>query len=163
MNKINNIQRWLAAILILILTLSLWFYLHARQQQKGMDVNCAASLRYNQRDPDFIATFDMIFRLNKSFYGQVFLFGNIHSERGVEVISRTIQFNYEVYRPGEISVTNMHYAKNISDTANDELFKQRFFYVPENSSRVLRLNPSGNSWLIENLQSPFALCVNKDG
>lgn len=162
MKEINNINRWFAAALILTLTFSVWFYLHARQQQKGMDVNCAAIIRYNQHTPDIAATLDMIFRLDKNLQGQVFLFGNVHSEYGAEIISRTIHFDYEVNKPGEISVMNMRYAKNTRDTANDEVFRHSFFYVPENSSRLLRLNPSGNSWLIENLHSPFALCVNKD-
>jgi hypothetical protein len=162
MNAINKKIRWPDAILLLTLILSLWFYINMRQHQHSMNVNCSTILRYKHQNPDFIATLEMILRLDSNFRGQVFLSGHMYSERGTENVSRTILFDYEVNRPGEISVKNMHYVKNPRDTARDESFRHGFFYVPEGASRELGLNPLGNAWLIDNLQSPFALCVNKD-
>lgn len=161
MSAINKKIGWPVGFSLLILVFSLWFYMHMRQQQNGMSVNCSTIISYNHKVPDFIASLDMIFRLDKNSHGQVILSGNMHSERGVETISRTILFNYEVNRPGEISVKDMHYAKNPRDTASDESFINGFFYVPEGTTRLLRINPLVNGWLIENMQSPFALCVNR--
>ncbi|HHF0155408.1 TPA: hypothetical protein ACPHTL_003974, partial [Enterobacter roggenkampii] len=102
-----------------------------------------------------------IFRLDKNHDGQAVLSGNIQSARGVNVISRTILFSYEMNRPGEIALTDTRYVKNPRDTADDDSFKSSFFYVPEGTVRQLKIEPTGNGWLIGNLQSPFALCVNR--
>ncbi|POT58081.1 hypothetical protein C3432_09165 [Citrobacter amalonaticus] len=162
MKAVNKKALWSAATLLIIFVLSAWFYLHHCLLQSSMQVNCATILRYSHHDPNFIATLDMIFRLDKNHNGQAILSGNMHTEREVQIVSRTIIFNYEVNRPGEIYVKNMRYVKNIRDTASDDHFRRGFFYVPDGSVRQLRINPSGNGWLIDNLQSPFALCINSE-
>lgn len=163
MNAINKKTGILAVILLVVLALSVWFYVHMHQKQSALNVNCSTIVRYNHNEPDFIATLEFVFRLDKNHDGQAVLSGNIRSDRGVHVISRTILFSYEMNRPGEISLTNTRYIKNPRDTADDESFKSSFFYVPEGTVRQLSLEPSGNGWLIGNLQSPFALCVSKRG
>lgn len=161
MNANNKKTGSLAVILLVVLALSVWFYVHMRQKQSALNVNCSTIVRYNHHEPDFIATLEFVFRLDKNHDGQAVLSGNIHSERGVHIISRTILFNYEMSRPGEISLTDTRYVKNPRDTADDESFKSSFFYVPEGTVRPLKIEPSSNGWLIGNLQSPFALCVNR--
>lgn len=162
MKVANKRYAWFTTLLLIILASSIWFFLHMRQQQNRMNINCATIVRYNHQAPPFIATLDMIFRLNPTLHGQVILSGEILSAQGVETISRTIMFSYEVSRPGEITVKNMYYIKNKPDTASDENFIHSFLYVSEGTTRQLELSPLGNGWLIENPQSPFALCVNKD-
>lgn len=99
--------------------------------------------------------------MDKNYDGHAVLSGNIQSDRSVNVISSTILFSYEMNRPGEISLTDTRYVKNPRDTADDESFKSSFFYVPEGTVRQLKIEPASNGWLIGNLQSPFALCVNR--
>lgn len=161
MNAINKKIGVLAVILIIILALSVWFYVHMHQKQSALNVNCSTIVRYNHHEPDFIATLEFVFRLDINHDGQVVLSGNIQSDKGVNVISRTILFSYEMNRPGEISLTDTRYVKNPRDTADDESFKSSFFYVPEGTVRQLKIEPTSNGWLIGNLQSPFALCVNR--
>ncbi|MFA1017586.1 hypothetical protein AB8780_07985 [Enterobacter sp. SAT-E-asb] len=148
-------------ILLVVLTISVWFYVHMRHKQSALNVNCSTILRYNRHEPDFIATLEFVFRLNKNNDGQAILSGNIQSDRGVHVVSRTILFKYEMSRPGEIALTDTRYVKNLRDTADDESFKSSFFYVPKGTVRQLKIEPSSNGWLIGNIQSPFALCVNR--
>lgn len=161
MNAINKKTGMLAVILIVILALSVWFYVHMHQKQSALNVNCSTIVSYNHHEPDFIATLEFVFRLDKNHDGQAVLSGNIQSDKGVNVISRTILFSYEMNRPGEISLTDTRYVKNPRDTADDESFKSSFFYVPEGAVRQLKIEPTSNGWLIGNLQSPFALCVNR--
>ena len=161
MSAINKKTGMLAVILIVILAFSVWFYVHMHQKQSALNVNCSTIVRYNHHEPDFIATLEFVFRLDKNHDGQAVLSGNIQSDRGVNVISRTILFSYEMNRPGEISLTDTRYVKNPRDTADDESFKSSFFYVPEGTVRQLKIEPTNNGWLIGNLQSPFALCVNR--
>lgn len=161
MNAINKKTGMLAVILIVILAFSVWFYVHMHQKQSALNVNCSTIVRYNHHEPDFIATLEFVFRLDKNHDGQAVLSGNIQSDKGVDVISRTILFSYEMNRPGEISLTDTRYVKNPRDTADDESFKSSFFYVPEGTVRQLKIEPTSNGWLIGNLQSPFALCVNR--
>ncbi|MFW7205856.1 hypothetical protein ACMGGQ_08690 [Enterobacter sp. BNK-13] len=161
MNAINKKTGIPAVILLLILAFSVWFYVHMRHKQSALSINCSTILRYNHYEPDFIATLEFVFRLDKNHEGQAVLSGNIQSDKGVHVISRTILFSYEVNRPGEIALTDTRYVKNLRDTADDDSFKSSFFYVPEGTVRQLKIEPAGNGWLIGNLQSPFALCVNR--
>lgn len=161
MNAINKKTGMLAVILIVILALSVWFYVHMHQKQSALNVNCSTIVRYNHHEPDFIATLEFVFRLDINHNGQAVLSGNIQSDKGVNVISRTILFSYEMNRPGEISLTDTRYVKNPRDTADEESFKSSFFYVPEGTVRQLKIEPTNNGWLIGNLQSPFALCVNR--
>ena len=160
MNALTKKTGLIALLLLVVLTLSVWFYVHKRQNQNYLKVNCSTILRYNHYEPDFVATLEFIFRLDKNHDGQAVLSGNIQSARGVNVISRTILFSYEMNRPGEIAITDTRYVKNPRDTADDDSFKSSFFYVPEGTVRQLKIEPTGNGWLIGNLQSPFALCVN---
>lgn len=46
----------------------------------------------------FITTLEFVFRLDKNHDGQAVLSGNIQSDRGVNVVSRTILFSYEMNR-----------------------------------------------------------------
>ena len=161
MSAINKKTGTAAVILLTILALSAWFYIHMRQKQGAMNVNCSAIIQYNHRSPDFTATLEFIFRLDKSLDGYAVLSGNIHSGRDVHVISRTAHFSYIVNRPGEIEIADMRYVRNARDTADDDSFRRNFFYVPEGGVRHLRIMQSGNGWLIGNLQSPFVLCVSK--
>lgn len=161
MNALTKKTGLIALLLLVVLTLSVWFYVHKRQNQNYLKVNCSTILRYNHYEPDFVATLEFIFRLDKNHDGQAVLSGNIQSARGVNVISRTILFSYEMNRPGEIALTDTRYVKNPRDTADDDSFKSSFFYVPEGTVRQLKIEPTGNGWLIGNLQSPFALCVNR--
>ncbi|MCU6279336.1 hypothetical protein [Enterobacter quasiroggenkampii] len=161
MNALTKKTGLIALLLLVVLTLSVWFYVHKRQNQNYLKVNCSTILRYNHHEPDFIATLEFVFRLDKNHDGQAVLSGNIQSARGVHVISRTILFSYEMNRPGEIALTDTRYVKNPRDTADDDSFKSSFFYVPEGTVRQLKIEPTDNGWLIGNLQSPFALCVNR--
>lgn len=161
MNALTKKTGLIALLLLVVLALSVWFYVHKRQNQNYLKVNCSTILRYNHYEPDFVATLEFVFRLDKNHEGQAVLSGNIQSARGVHVISRTILFSYEMNRPGEIALTNTRYVKNPRDTADDDSFKSSFFYVPEGTVRQLKIEPTGNGWLIGNLQSPFALCVNR--
>ena len=161
MNALTKKTGLIALLLLVVLTLSVWFYVHKRQNQNYLKVNCSTILRYNHYEPDFVATLEFVFRLDKNHEGQAVLSGNIQSARGVNVISRTILFSYEMNRPGEIALTDTRYVKNPRDTADDDSFKSSFFYVPEGTVRQLKIEPTGNGWLIGNLQSPFALCVNR--
>ncbi|BCL42732.1 hypothetical protein [Enterobacter roggenkampii] len=161
MNALTKKTGLIALLLLVVLTLSVWFYVHKRQNQNYLKVNCSTILRYNHYEPDFVATLEFIFRLDEDHDGQAVLSGNIQSARGVHVISRTILFSYEMNRPGEIALTDTRYVKNPRDTADDDSFKSSFFYVPEGTVRQLKIEPTGNGWLIGNLQSPFALCVNR--
>jgi len=161
MNALTKKTGLIALLLLVVLTLSVWFYVHKRQNQNYLKVNCSTILRYNHYEPDFVATLEFIFRLDKNHDGQAVLSGNIQSARGVNVISRTILFSYEMNRPGEFALTDTRYVKNPRDTADDDSFKSSFFYVPEGTVRQLKIEPTGNGWLIGNLQSPFALCVNR--
>ena len=161
MNATNKKYGIVAVILLTLLALSAWFFVHMRQKQGALNVNCSTILQYNHQAPNFTATLEYIFRLEKNLDGYVVISGNIHSERGVHVVSRTIHFNYVMNWPGEIEISDMRYIKNARDTADDESFKRSFFYVPEGAVRQLRINPSRNGWLMGNLQSPFALCVNR--
>ena len=151
-----------AVSLLLVMASSIVFYIYKLERQNGIDIDCTTMIRYNHLNPEFNATLNLIFRLDKQLSGQVMLSGNINSGDRAEIVSRTIHFSYEVNRPGEISVKHMYYVKKPRDTASDETFRHGFFYVPEGTVRQLRINPLLNGWLIENLQSPFALCVNKD-
>jgi hypothetical protein len=163
MNALTKKTGLIAILLLTVLALSVWFYVHKRQNQNYLKVNCSTILRYNHQEPDFVATLDMVFRLDENHDGQAVLSGNIRSETGAQVISRTILFNYEMDRPGEISIMDTRYVKTHRDTADEESFKNSFFYVPDGTARQLRVEPSSNGWLIGNLQSPFALCVNREG
>ncbi|EQA6227443.1 hypothetical protein ACX5CW_004108 [Enterobacter ludwigii] len=161
MNVISKKNGTVAIILIVLLTLSAWFFLHMRQKQAAMNVNCSSIIQYNHQAPDFTASLEFVFRLEENLDGYTVLSGNIHSARGTHVISRTVHFSYVMNRPGEIEISDMRYIKNPRDTADDESFRRSFFYVPEGAVRQLRINPSRNGWLIGNLQSPFALCVSR--
>jgi hypothetical protein len=132
-----------------------------RQKQGSLNVNCSSLIRYNHKAPDFTATLDFVFRLEKNLVGYAVLSGNVHSSQGVNVISRTIHFNYAMSRSDEIEIADMHYVKNARDTVGDEVFRSTFFYVPEGTTRQLRIKPLRNGWLIGNLQSPFVLCVSR--
>lgn len=105
----------------------------------------------------------MNFRLGKDRCGRVILSGNIKTGNTVQTLSRMAAFDYERASPNEISIYNVEYMKNTRDTAYDELFRNSFFYAQKGTTRQMYLSPSGNAWLIANLQSPFALCVNKEG
>ena len=148
-------------ILLTLLVLSVMFFLHMRQKQGVLNVNCSSVIQYHHKSPDFTASLEFILRLEKNLDGYAVLSGNLHSGRSVQVISRTVRFSYEVNRPDEIEIANMHYVKNTRDTADDDSFRHSFFYVPEGGVRQLRINPSRNGWLVGNPQSPFALCVNR--
>lgn len=100
-------------------------------------------------------------RLDKNHDGQAVLSGNIQSDRGVCIISRTILFSHEMNRPDEISLIDTRYVKNPRDIADGESFKSSFLYIPEGTVRQLKIKPTSNGWLIGNLQSPYALCVNR--
>ncbi|MDE4079273.1 MULTISPECIES: hypothetical protein [Enterobacter cloacae complex] len=163
MNALNKKTGLIAILLLVVLVLSVWFYVHKRQNQNFLKVNCSTILRYNHQDPDFVATLDLVFRLDENHDGQAVLSGNIHSDKGSNIISRTVLFSYEMNRPGEISIMDTRYVKTHRDTADEESFKSSFFYVPDGTVRQLRVEPSNNGWLIGNLQSPFALCVNREG
>ncbi|MGP6457664.1 hypothetical protein ACTZGH_23410 [Enterobacter ludwigii] len=58
-------------------------------------------------------------------------------------------------------MSNIRHIKTARDTADDEIIKKSFFFVPEDTGRQLRLSPLGNARLLGNLQSPFTLCVNQ--
>lgn len=161
MNALIKQTGLITILLLLVLALSVWFYVHKRQNQNYLKVNCSTILRYNHQDPEFVATLDLVFRLNENHDGQAVLSGNIHSDKGAKVISRTVLFNYEMNRPGEISIMDTRYVKNPRDTADEESFRSSFFYVPEGTVRQLIVERSNNGWLLGNLQSPFALCVNR--
>ena len=104
---------------------------------------------------------ELVFRLEENLEGYAMLAGNTHSDRGTDVISRAIHFSYVMKRPGEIEIADMRYVKNARDTADDDSFRRNFFYAPEGAVRQLRLQPVGNGWLLNNIQSPFALCVSR--
>ncbi|EHG7890832.1 MULTISPECIES: hypothetical protein [Citrobacter] len=163
MNTLTKKTGLIAILLLVVLALSVWFYVHKRQNQNYLKVNCSTIIRYNHQDPDFVAMLDLVFRLDENHDGQAILSGNIYSEKGAKFISRTALFSYEINRPGEISIMDMRYLKNPRDTADEESFKSSFFYVPDGTVRQLRVEPSNNGWLLGNLQSPFALCVNREG
>lgn len=163
MNALTKKTGLIALLLLVVLALSVWFYVHKRQNQNFLKVNCSTILRYNHQDPNFVATLDLVFRLDENHDGQAVLSGNIHSDKGSKIISRTVLFNYEMNRPGEITIMETRYLKNPRDTADEESFKSSFFYVPDGTVRQLRVEPSKNGWLLGNLQSPFALCVNREG
>lgn len=133
------------------------------QKQSALNVNCSTIVRYKHHEPDFISTLEFVFRLDKNHDGQTVLSGNIHSDIGLKNISRTVLFSYEMNSPGEISIMDTRYVKTRRDTADKESFKSSFFYVPDGTVRQLRVEPSNNGWLLGNLQSPFALCVNREG
>lgn len=101
-----------AVSLLLVMASSIVFYIYKLDRQNGMDIDCSTSIRYNHLNPEFNATLNLIFRLDKQFSGQVMLSGNINSGDRAEIVSRTIHFSYEVNRPGEISVKHMYYVKN---------------------------------------------------
>lgn len=137
-----------------------WFYLHMRQKQSALNVNCSSIIQYNHQAPDFTATLELVLRLEENLDGDAVLSGNIHSAAGTHVVSRTGHFSYVMNSSVEIEISNMRYVKNARDTSDDESFRRSFFYVPEGAVRQLRIYPSRNGWLIGNLQPPFALCIN---
>ncbi|QLS01399.1 hypothetical protein [Enterobacter roggenkampii] len=92
MNALTKKTGLIALLLLVVLTLSVWFYVHKRQNQNYLKVNCSTILRYNHYEPDFVAMLEFIFRLDEDHDGQAVLSGNIQSARGVHVISRTILF-----------------------------------------------------------------------
>ncbi|QMG42118.1 hypothetical protein HVY60_16720 [Citrobacter freundii] len=162
--KVIYKQKWLFPfMLLLLLAFSFYRFIFNRYQTPGLDINCATIIHYDHLDPIFISTIEMNFRLGKDHNGKVILSGNIKTGSNVQTISRMAVFDYEITSPNEISIYNVEYIKNARDTANDELFRNSFFYAQKGTSRQMHLSPSGNAWLIGNLQSPFALCVNKEG
>ena len=70
MNAINKKTGISAVILLLILALSVWFYVHMRHKQSALSVNCSTIVRYNHHEPDFVATLEFIFRLDEDHDGQ---------------------------------------------------------------------------------------------
>ncbi len=60
MNAINKKRGMSAVILLLILALSVWFYVHMRHKQSALSVNCSTIVRYNHHEPDFVATLEFI-------------------------------------------------------------------------------------------------------
>lgn len=161
MSAINKKTVITSIILLALLVLSALFFLHMRQKQGALNVNCSSIIQYHHQSPDFTASLEFILRLEKNLDGYAVLSGNLHSGRSVQVISRTVHFSYEVNRPDEIEIANMHYVKNTRDTADDDTFRYSFFYVAEGGTRQLRINPSRNGWLIGNPLSSFALCINR--
>jgi hypothetical protein len=161
MNAVNKRTRTVIVVLLIILVLSACFYGYMRQKQGALNVRCSSHMQYHHQSPAFSATVEFIFRLEEDHDGYAILSGNIHSARDIQVISRTVHFNYVMKRPGEIEISDMRYAKSPRDTADDDSFRYSFFYVPEGDVRHLRIGPLRNGWLIGNPQSPFALCLNK--
>ena len=161
MNAISKKGKTAAVILLALLALSAWFYLHMRQNQGALNINCSTIIEYHHQAPDFDSTLELVFRLEENLEGYAMLAGNTHSDRGTDVISRTIHFSYVMKRPGEIEIADMRYVRNARDTADDDSFRRNFFYVPEGAVRQLRLQPVSNGWLLGNVQSPFALCVSR--
>jgi hypothetical protein len=82
MNATNKKYGIVAVILLTLLALSAWFFVHMRQKQGALNVNCSTILQYNHQAPNFTATLEYIFRLEKNLDGYVVISGNIHSERG---------------------------------------------------------------------------------
>lgn len=159
--KVKLDKKWwvLAFLFLLFLSAAMlwrkWFY------TTGMEIHCATTLHYDHAEPDFIATLEMNFRLDKNYEGLVILSGVIETKTGEQIIARNITFDYDVKKQGEVNVRNMVYKKMRRDTANDDYWATSFFYVPEGTSRQLQLTYIGNAWLIGNQYSPVALCVNK--
>ncbi|WP_431625394.1 hypothetical protein [Enterobacter chuandaensis] len=127
----------------------------------GIRVNCSALIQYDHRGPDFASVVEVNFRLFKNNTGRATLSGTINTAGEKQTISRSIAFAWDALYSDEIAVHSFAYIKNIKDSAMDDIFKKSFLYAPEGASRQLRLSPLKNAWLIGNVQSPFALCINK--
>lgn len=154
--------------LLLILTvflatmvLSIWILLFLQQQKSGLDLYCSTFLHFDNEKPSFAASVDISFRLQPDHSGNVAINGNLKGEGVLNVIARTVSFNYRIINNDEIALSDMNYVKNTRDNTNDTLFRKYFFYVPEGTERVIRLRASRNGYLIENEQSPVFMCLNK--
>lgn len=154
-------KKWIAVIISGLLIIITGLMLYKRLQQPGLNINCSTILHYDHSNPDYISTLELTFRLDSDFEGLVVLSGNIDTATGRQTVSRNITFDYNIKAPGEIVVRDMRHIKTARDTADDEIIKKSFFFVPEGTERQLRLSTSGNAWLLGNPQSPFALCVNQ--
>ncbi|HHA2302550.1 hypothetical protein I4P06_21370 [Enterobacter asburiae] len=154
-------KKWVAVVTFGLFIISTGIMLYKRLQQPGLNINCSTILHYDHSNPDYISTLELTFRLDSDFEGLVVLSGNINTATGRQTVSRNITFDYNIKAPGEIVVSDMRHIKTARDTADDEIIKKSFFFVPEGTERQLRLSPSGNAWLLGNPQSPFALCVNQ--
>lgn len=154
-------KKWITLLIsgLIIITAGLTWL--KRSQKPGLTINCSTILHYDHAKPDYISTLELTFRLESDFEGLVVLSGSIDTARGRQTVSRNITFDYDIKTPGEIVVSNMRHIKTARDTADDEIIKKSFFFVPDNSERQLRLNATANAWLLGNPQSPFALCVNQ--
>ncbi|MGU3412523.1 hypothetical protein ACLBW0_02585 [Enterobacteriaceae bacterium C34A] len=161
MNAVNKKNRTVVIISLMILALSALFSGYIRQKEKGLNVSCSSHIRYHHQSPAFSAALEFDFRLEEDHDGYAILSGNIHSAQDIQVISRTVHFSYVMKRPGEIEISDMRYAKNPRDTADDDSFRYSFFYVPDGSTRQLKINSLRNGWLIGNPQSPFTFCISR--
>ncbi|MBB1200221.1 hypothetical protein EGM70_07940 [Enterobacteriaceae bacterium 89] len=162
MQAMSKVKITISVTLMAMLILSLAIFVYHRFRTPGHDVNCSTILHYDHRDPDFVSTVEMNLRLKEDRSGFVVLSGNVHSENEASVVSRRVEFDYEITSPGEISIRNLNYVKNRRDTTSDDFFKKSFFFTQQGTHRQMRLSPYGNAWLMGNPQSPFALCVNHD-
>lgn len=135
--------------------------LYHHHTSPGIRVNCSALIQYDHREPDFTSVVEVNFRLFKNNTGRATLSGTINTPGERQTISRSIAFAWDALSPDEITLHSFAYIKNIKDSARDEIFKKSFLYAPKGASRQLRLSPLKNAWLIGNVQSPFALCINK--
>ncbi|BBV66315.1 hypothetical protein [Kluyvera ascorbata] len=160
MNKVSNPVMYLTAIIAIASLLLSAYLLFTRQPRGSMNVDCSTMLQMAYKDPDLTATIDLTFRLHRNHTGQVALSGKIKQDDRTQTISRTMLFDYEVKTPGEISLDNMRYAKNLKDSVTDDEFKMNFFYVPDGQKRTIKIRATRNAYLIENLHSPVFLCVN---
>lgn len=159
--KTKSEKKWIIMIISALIMIPAGLLWHKSTQRPGMKVNCSTILHYDHAKPDYISTLELTFRLDSDFEGLVVLSGSIDTTTGRQTVSRNITFDYDVKAPGEIVVSNMRHIKTARDTADDEIIKKNFFFVPEGTERQLRLSPLGNAWLLGNPQSPFALCVNQ--
>lgn len=157
----QKVKLVILGVFIAIFLASLAIALYTPYPNSGLDLNCSTTIHYDHKDPDFTSMIELNLRLFKNRTGRAILAGRINANDEIQTISRSIVFNYDMTHPDEISVRNFDYIKNTRDTANDAFIRSNFFYAPEGVTRQMRLTPSENAWLIGNLQSPFALCVNK--
>ncbi|MGM8448381.1 hypothetical protein ACS6GG_09810 [Enterobacter bugandensis] len=161
MEAMTRVTRIILVLLIILFLSATAYLIYTRQQTPGLEVNCSTVIHYDNMAPVFVSSLELHFRLHDNHTGRAVLSGNIDDGNNITLISRSIVFDYEISAPGEISVSNLRYLKNTRDTASDDYFRNSFFYAREGTNRLLRLSPLNNGWLLGNLQSSFAICVNK--
>lgn len=138
-----------------------YYFWHKHKIVNSLNINCSSVFELTHIKPDFEVKSVMSVVLTNDEKGQVDISGVIKTPEGVQHISRSIHFDYELRTPEEIALWDMKYIKNSRDTAKDEIFKNYLFYIQSGNERFMKIRPFNNGYLIENRHSPVFMCVNK--